>query len=292
MIRILSALVSLLSFRVRSRASLELELIALRHQVIVLRRQRPRRLLCLTDRLFCVWLYRLRPQLLDISVLVKPATATGWHHKGSRLHWRWRSRRRGRSKTNAEVRDLIRRMSSAKPFWGAPRIRGELLKLGVDISQATGGSYLPRRPKTPSPTRRSFLHNHLTDTVAIDMFIVATATFRILSTLMVLDHDRRKIIHFGVTEKPTSLACPADYGGLSLGHRTLVSAPRQLNRASPAPLDSAPARLPPPAPALPRGSRGLLWRGARRQAWLASGLGTAASPRVRSVRSCAVLPAG
>jgi putative transposase len=206
MITILSTLVSLLSFRVRSRASLELELIALRHQVIVLRRGRPRRLrLFLTDRLFWVWLYRLRPQLLDTLVLVKPATVIGWHRKGFRMYWRWRSRRSGRPKTNAEIRDLIRRMSSANPFWGAPRIHGELLKLGIDVSQATVGRYLPRRPKTPSPTWRSFLHNHLTDTVAIDMFIVATATFRILYILIVLDHHRRKIIHFGTTENPTQV---------------------------------------------------------------------------------------
>jgi putative transposase len=196
MITILSTLLSLLSFRVRSRASLELELIALRHQVIVLRQQCPHRLrLFLIDRLFWVWLYRLRPQVLNALVLVKPATVIGWHRKGFRLHWRWRSRRSGRSKTNAEIRELIRRMSSANPFWGAPRIHGELLKLGVDVSQATVGRYLPRRPKTPSPTWHSFLHNHLTDTVAIDMLIVATATFRILYTLIVLDHDRRKIIH-------------------------------------------------------------------------------------------------
>jgi putative transposase len=164
-------------------------LIALRHQVIVLRRQRPHRLrLFLTDRLFWVWLYRLRPQLLDALVLVKPATVTGWHRKGFRLHWR--SRRSGRSKTNAEIRDLIRRISSANPLWGAPRIHGELLELGVDVSQATVGRYPPRRPKTPCPTWRSFLHNHLTDKVAIDMLIVATATF--LYTLIMLDHDRRK----------------------------------------------------------------------------------------------------
>ena len=206
MIKILSTLVSLLSFRVRSRASLELGLIALRHQVIVLRRQRPRRLrLFFTDRLFWVWLYRLRPELLDTLVLVKPATVIGWHRKGFRIYWRWRSRRSGRSKTNAEIRDLIRRMSSANPLWGAPRIHGELLKLGIEVNQATVGRYLPRRPKTPSPTWRSFLHNHLTETVAIDMFIVATATFRILYTLIVLDHDRRKIIHFGVAENPTQV---------------------------------------------------------------------------------------
>jgi putative transposase len=206
MITILSTLVSLFSFRVRSRASLELELIALRHQVMVLRRQRPGRLrLFLTDRWLWVWLYRVQPQLLDTLVLVKPTTVIGWHRQGFRIYWRWRSRRSGRSKTSAEIRDLIRRMSAANPLWGAPRIHGELLKLGVDISQATVGRYLPRRPKTPSPTWRSFLHNHLADTAAIDMFIVATATFRILYTLIVLDHDRRKIIHFAVTENPTQV---------------------------------------------------------------------------------------
>jgi putative transposase len=204
MITILSTLVSLLSFRVRSRASLELELIALRHQVIVLRRQRPRRVrLFFMDRLFWVWLYRLRPELLDTLVLVKPATVIGWHRKGFRIYWRWRSRRSVRPKMNAEIRDLIRRMSSANPLWGAPRIHGELLKLGIEVSQATVGRYLPRRPKTPSPTWRSFLHNHLTDTVAIDMFIVATATFRILYAVIVLDHHRRRVIHFEVTQNPT-----------------------------------------------------------------------------------------
>ena len=107
-----STLASLLSFRVRSRVSLELELIALRHQLIVLRRQRPRRLrLFFTDRLFWVWLYRLRPELLDALVHVKPATVIGWHRKGFRIYWRWQSRRSRRSKTNPEIRDLIRRMS-------------------------------------------------------------------------------------------------------------------------------------------------------------------------------------
>jgi putative transposase len=86
----------------------------------------------LTDRLFWVWLCQVRPQLLDILVIVKPATVIGWHRKGFRIYWRWRSRRSGRPKKNAEIRDLIRRMSSANPFWGAPRIHGELLKLGVD----------------------------------------------------------------------------------------------------------------------------------------------------------------
>jgi hypothetical protein len=204
MITILSALVSLLSYRVRCRASLELELIALRHQVSVLRRQRPGQLrLCSTDRLLWVWLYRIWPQVLNAMVLVKPATVVQWHRKGFRLYWRWRSCHLGRPKMTAEIRDLIRHMSLANPLWGAPRIHGELLKLGFEVSQATVGRYMPWRPKVPSPTWRSFLHNHLTDIAAIDMFVVATATFQLLYALVILGHDRRKIIHFAVTQNPT-----------------------------------------------------------------------------------------
>ena len=204
MMTILSALVSIIVFRIRSRASLELELIALRHQLTVLRRQRPNRLqLWSADRLLWVWLYRIWPQLLNAMVLVKPATVVQWHRKGFRLYWRWRSRPPGRPKMGTEIRDLIRRMTKANPLWGAPRIHGELLKLGIKISQATVGRYLPWRPQVPSPTWRSFLHNHLTAIVAIDMFVVATATFRLLYALIVLGHDRRRIIHFNVTETPT-----------------------------------------------------------------------------------------
>src|ERR1039457_2234976 len=206
MITILSALVSLLSFRVRSRASLELELVALRHQVTVLRRQRPGRArLFYADRHLWVWLYRVWPQALNTMTLVKPATVIQWHRNGFRLYWRWRSRRMGRPKMGTEIRDLIRQMSMANPLWGAPRIHGELLKLGIEVSQATVGRYLPWRPRVPSPSWRSFLHNHLTDIAAIDMFVVATATFRLLYALIVLRHDRRAIIHFDVTENPTQV---------------------------------------------------------------------------------------
>ena len=155
MITILSALVSVLSFRFRSRPSLELELVALRHQLTVLRRRRPRRLrLHSADRLLWVCLYRVWPRVLDALVLVKPATVVKWHRQGFRIYWRWRSRCPGRPKTSAEIRALIRQMSRANPLWGAPRIHGELLKLGIDVSQATVGRHLPRRPKAPSPTWR------------------------------------------------------------------------------------------------------------------------------------------
>jgi hypothetical protein len=204
MITILSALVSVLSFRFRSRASLELELVALRHQLIVLRRQRPRRLrLHSADRLLWVCLYRVWPRVLDALVLVKPATVVKWHRQGFRIYWWWRSRCPGRPKTSAEIRALIRQMSRANPLWGAPRIHGELLKLGIDVSQATVGRHLPRRPKAPSPTWRSFLRNHMTAIAAVDMFMVATVTFKLLYAVIVLSHHRRRVIHFEVTQNPT-----------------------------------------------------------------------------------------
>ena len=104
-----------------------------------------------------------------------------------------------------ETRDLIHKMSIANPLWGAPRIHGELLKLGIVVSQATVGRYMPWRPAVPSPTWRSFLHNHMGDTVAIDMFVVASATFRLLYTVIILGHNRRKVIHFDVTQNPTQV---------------------------------------------------------------------------------------
>ena len=206
MITYLSAFASLLSFRFRSRASLELELLALRHQVTVLRRRRPgrARLFC-ADRLLWVWLYRIWPQALNAMVLVKPATVIQWHRNGFRLYWRWRSgsRHSGRPKMSLQTRDLIRQMSVANTLWGAPRIHGELLKLGIAVRQATVGRYMPWRPKVPSPTWRTFLQNHMTDMAAVDMFVVATATFRLLDAVIVLGHNRRNVIHFDVTQNPT-----------------------------------------------------------------------------------------
>src|SRR5437773_1661781 len=151
MVAILIAVFSIFAFRFRSRAALELKPIALQHQLVVLRRQRPGRpQLSSLDRLLWVLLYRIWPQVIDAMVLVKPATVIEWHRKGFRFYWRWRSRRSGRPRTSPEIRDLIRRMSNANPLWGAPRIHGELLKLGINISQATVGRWMPWRPKVLS----------------------------------------------------------------------------------------------------------------------------------------------
>ncbi len=204
MLKHVHSIVAAIARRFRSRAVLELEILALRHQLHVLRRQRPGRPRLFTiDRLLWIWLYRLWPSCLETMVLVKPATVVQWHRQGFRLFWRWRSRL-GRPSVDREVRDLIRQMNAANPLWGAPRIHGELLKLGIEISQATVAKYMVRRRGTPSPTWRSFLRNQAAGIASIDMFVVASASFRLLYVMIILAHDRRKIVRFDVTWNPTA----------------------------------------------------------------------------------------
>jgi len=203
MLALVSELFSWLACRLRGRAALELEVIALRHQLAVLRRQRPGRLRLLSiDRLLWVWLYKIWPRCLDAMVLVKPATVVQWHRQGFRLYWRWRSRS-GRPSVNREIRDLIRQMSRANPLWGAPRIHGELLKLAIEISQATVAKYTIRRRGAPSPSWRSFLRNQALGIAALDMFIVPSAAFRLLFVALILIHDRRKLVHFSSSCRPS-----------------------------------------------------------------------------------------
>src|SRR5919198_4605233 len=142
----------------RSRAALEAEILVLRHQLSVLRRTAPRRVsLSNIDRLVFAGLYRLAPGVLDALKIVKPETVIRWHRAGFRAYWRWKSRSRGgRPTTPEEIRQLIRKMSVANPLWGAPRIHGELLKLGIDDSERTVSRFLRRRPHRPSHTWRTF----------------------------------------------------------------------------------------------------------------------------------------
>ena len=202
---ILSAIGSLLSFRFRSRASLELEVIALRHQLTVLRRRkRGRQKLPRSDRYFWAWLYGIWPRALEVMVLVKPVTVIKWHQQGFRIYWRWLSRpKQKRRRISPALRDLIRQMSRANPLWGAARIHGELLMLGFDVSIFTVAKHMKRWAGPPSPGWRVFLRNQMCDTVATDMFVVVTASFRLLYAMIILGHDRRKIIHFEVSERPT-----------------------------------------------------------------------------------------
>ncbi len=192
----------------RSRAALQLEVIALRHQLELAQRGRQTRI-CLTglDRAFWVMLHRIWPGCLAAAVVVKPATVVRWHLIGFRAFWRWkpRPRRRGRRAISSDFRALIRRMSRENPLWGAPRIHGELLRLGTEISQAAVSKYMIRHPKPPSQTWHTFLQNHVSCLASVDFFVVPTATFRPVFVFIVLRHERRSIVHFGVTAHPTSV---------------------------------------------------------------------------------------
>jgi putative transposase len=204
---ILSQLLSAVLSSFRDKAALQLELVALRHQIAVLKRKRTTRpRLSQIDRFFWVWLYRLWSGCLDTVVIVKPDTVIRWHRTGFRLFWTWKSRRhrRGRPQVPQEVRVLIRRMSRENPLWGAPRIHGELLKLGIGISQATVSKHMVRHRHPPSQAWRTFLANHVGGLASIDLFIVPTATYGVLYAFIVLRHERRRVVHFDVTSHPTS----------------------------------------------------------------------------------------
>ena len=191
---------------VRSRAALHLEVLALRHQLQVLQRSRPRRLrLAKPDRWLWTWLSRCWNAWRTALVIVKPETVIAWHRQGFRLYWTWKSRRRsGRPTVAKDLRVLIRTMADANPLWGAPRIHGELLKLGLEASQATVAKYMPRRTRPPSQTWRTFLANHVDQIAAADFFVVPTATCRLLFVLVILAHERRRVVHVAVTDHPTA----------------------------------------------------------------------------------------
>ena len=190
----------------RSRVALQLEILALRHQLQVLQRARPRRLrLSKADRWLWLVLSRVWTEWRAALFIVKPETVIAWHRRGFRVWWTWKSRHRmGRPAVPADVRSLIRTMAQANPLWGAPRIHGELLKLGIDVSQATVAKYMGRRREPPSQTWQTFLRNHVGQIVAADFFVVPTATYRLLFVLVLLAHDRRRIRHVAVTAHPTA----------------------------------------------------------------------------------------
>jgi putative transposase len=190
----------------RSRRALALENLALRHQLDVLQRNAKRPRLTNRDRALWIILLRLWSDWQKSLLIVQPETVVRWHRRGFRLYWRWKSRARwmGRRRIPHEVRDLIRSISRANPLWGAPRIHGELLKLGLEVSQATVSKYMVRQRRPPSQSWRAFLNNHAKDVASIDFFTVPTAAFRVLFVLLVLSNDRRRVIHFNVTESPTA----------------------------------------------------------------------------------------
>ena len=196
------------SFRVyfRSRADLQTEILALRHQIVVLQRQNPKPKLKPADRRFWVALSRFWSRWREALWIVKAATVIEWHRRGFRWYWTWKVRhgQAGRPRVPKETRELIRTLSRNNVGWGAPRIHSELLKLGITISESSISKYMVRHPQPLSQTWRTFLNNHSKQLVSVDFFTVPTALFQVLFVFIVIQHDRRRLVHFNVTEHPTA----------------------------------------------------------------------------------------
>ena len=190
----------------KSRRQLEVENLFLRHQLNICMRRMPHRLrLGVSDRTALVLMTWLWPSLLDLSRVVQPDTILRWHRMGFRAYWRWESRcRPGRPRVSRELRELIRQMSEGNPLWGAPRIHGELLKLGFEIAESTVSKYMIRRRGPPSQSWRTFLRNNADAIAAIDLCVVPTVTFECLFAFLVVGHGRRQLIWFAVTRHPTA----------------------------------------------------------------------------------------
>jgi putative transposase len=203
---VIAALLAFVVSLFRSRASLCLENLALRHQVAIDKQTVPRPRLRPIDRLLWGWLSRLWSGWQEALAFVQPRTVIAWQRKRFRAHWRRLSQQRtpGRPALAREVRDLIRQRWQANPTWGSSRIVGELRKLGIEVAKSTVEKYRTRPKQPPSPTWKTFLKNHGQDLVALDFFVVPTVTFRVLFVLVILAHGRRRVVHFHVTEHPTA----------------------------------------------------------------------------------------
>ena len=190
----------------KSKRRLEAENAALRHQLIVLRRKvRGRVRLTDGDRLFFIQLYRWFPTILNAITIVRPETLVRWHRAGFRRYWRWKSHSLGgRPQIDADLRALIRRMSVDNPLWGAPRIHGELLKLGFEVAQSSVAKYMVKRRGPPSPGWRAFLCSHAPDIAAMDLFIAPTIGFDLLYVFVIVRLERRKLVWINVTPHPTA----------------------------------------------------------------------------------------
>jgi putative transposase len=203
---VLSGLLAFVTTWCRSSASLRLENLALRHQLAVYKQHVPRPRLRPSDRVFWAWLARLWSGWHAALAFVQPRTGIAWQRKRFRDHWRRLSQQGtpGRPALTKEVQELIRAMWQANPTWGAPRIVGELRKLGLNGAISTVEKYRPRDRKPSSPTWKTFLTNHVHDLVACDFFLVPTATFRVLFVFIMLAHERRRLVHVNITAHPTA----------------------------------------------------------------------------------------
>ena len=190
----------------KSKCRLEAENAALRYQLIVLRRKVGGRIrLTNGDRLFFIQLYRWFPSVLKVITVIHPETFVRWHRAGFRRYWRWRSRSfGGRPQIDTELRALIRQMSIENPLWGAPRIHGELLKLGFEVAQSSVAKYMVKRRGPPSQGWRTFLRNHVPEVAAMDLFVVPTIGFDLLYAFIIIRLDRRDLVWINVTTNPTA----------------------------------------------------------------------------------------
>jgi putative transposase len=206
MITLVLHLLRLLPFLCAGQRQLALENLALRQQLAVYKRTGPRPRLRTMDRLVWVGLASVWAGWRQALVIVSPDTVLRWQRRRFRKHWTRRSGRPrpGRPPISAETAALIRTMAATNPLWGAPRIHGELLKLGMDVAERTVSRLILKRRPPPSQTWRTFLANHVRDLVALDFFTVPTAGLRVLFVLLVLAHHRRRVVHFNVTEHPTA----------------------------------------------------------------------------------------
>jgi transposase InsO family protein len=206
MIALLWFLLTLFASPLKSKSRLEAENAALRYQLIVLRRKVGGRVrLTNGDRLFFIQLYRWFPSVLKVITVIRPETLVRWHRAGFRRYWCWKSRPfGGRPQISAELRALIRRMSIENPLWGAPRIHGELLKLGFKVAQSSVAKYMVKRGGPPGQGWRTFLRNHAPDIAAMDLFVVPTIGFSLLYAFVIVRLDRRDLVWTNVTTNPTA----------------------------------------------------------------------------------------
>jgi hypothetical protein len=206
MIGLLCFVMAVLASPFKSKLRLEAENAVLRHQLIVLRRRLQGRVrLTNHDRWFFIQLYRWFPAILKVLTIIRPETLVRWHRAGFLRYWRWKSRRRGgRPQIETELRALIRRMSVENPLWGAPRIHGELLKLGFEVAQSSVAKYMVKRRRPPSLGWRTFLRNHAPDVAAMDLFVVPTIGFDPLYAFIIVRLDRRGLAWINVTAHPSA----------------------------------------------------------------------------------------
>jgi transposase InsO family protein len=206
MIALLLFVLATLTSPFRSKSRLEAENAALRHQLIVLRRKIQGRVrLTNNDRWFFIQLYRWFPSILQVLTIIRPETLVRWHRAGFRCYWRWKSRSvGGRPLLETDLRMLIRRISIENPLWGAPRIHGELLKLGFEVAQSSVAKYMVKRRGPPSQAWRTFLRNHAPDIAAMDLFVAPTIGFDLLYAFVIVRLDRRDLVWINVTANPTA----------------------------------------------------------------------------------------